>query len=209
MALNRRRTLLCVPALVFACALPARAQKSAEADPAVTPVRAFYDTLLAVMKQATALGVQGRYDKLAPAIRSAFDLSAMTRIAVGPEWTTIAPEQQTALVDAFTRMTIATYANRFNGYSGETFVVDPEVLARSTGRIVRTQLIRSKDEPVSLNYLMRASGDSWKIVDVYLNGTISQLATQRSDFSGILKSGGPTALIESLRQQAERMLHPT
>ena len=72
----------------------------------------------------------------------------------------------------------------------------------------RTRLVRTKEEPVSLNYLMRATGDNWKIVDVYLNGTISQVATQRSDFSATLKSGGPPALIESLRQQAERMLHP-
>jgi phospholipid transport system substrate-binding protein len=191
---------------VWVLSLPALAQKSAEADPAINTIRVFYDTLLSVMKQAAALGVKGRFDKLAPAIRSAFDLPAMTRIAVGPDWTTIAPEQQAALVDAFSRMTIATYANRFNGYSGESFEVDPEVQVRNTGRIVRTRLVRTKDEPVSLNYLMRATGDNWKIVDVYLSGTISQLATQRSDFSAILKSGGPPALVESLRQQAERML---
>ena len=208
MVMNRRRLLLCLTALVWLPASSARAQKAAEADPAIAPVRAFYDTLLAVMKQATALGVNGRYDKLAPAIRSAFDLPAMTRIAVGPDWTTIPPEQQAALIEAFTRMTIATYANRFNGYSGESFEIDPEVQVRSTGRIVRTKLVRTKEEPVSLNYLMRASGDSFKIVDVYLNGTISQVATQRSDFGTTLKSGGPAALIESLKQQAERMLHP-
>jgi phospholipid transport system substrate-binding protein len=209
MILNRRHAVLCAAALAMALSLPAHAQKSAESDPAIIPIRAFYDTLLAVMKQASALGVKGRLDKLAPVIRSTFDLPAMTRIAVGPEWTTIAPEQQTALVDAFSRMTIATYANRFNGYSGESFEIDPEVEARSTGRIVKTRLVRTKEAPVSLNYLMRASGDSWKIVDVYLNGTISQLATQRSDFSAILKSGGPSALIDSIGQQAERMLHPS
>jgi phospholipid transport system substrate-binding protein len=150
--------------------------------------------------------VRGRYDKLAPVIRSTFDLPAMTRIAVGPEWTAIPPDQQTALLDNFARMTIATYANRFDGWSGQSFEVDAEVLPRNNGRIVRTKLVRPKEEPVTLNYLMRGAGDSWKVVDIYLSGTISELATQRSEFGAILKAGGPAALIESLRQQIDKLM---
>ena len=74
---------------------------AADTDPAVATIRAFCDALLATMKQADQLGVRGRYDKLAPVIRSTFDLPAMTRIAVGPDWTTIPPEQQVALQDHF------------------------------------------------------------------------------------------------------------
>ena len=103
-------------------------------------------------------------------------------------------------------MTIATYANRFDGFSGQSFEIDPEVQTRNTGRIVRTKLIRPKEEPIALNYLMRGTGDNWKVVDVYLSGTISELATQRSEFGAILKSGGALALIESLRQQGEKLL---
>jgi phospholipid transport system substrate-binding protein len=203
--ITRRHALRATAALLVALALPAGVE-AAEVDPAVAPIRAFYDALLAAMKQADQLGVRGRYDKLAPVIRSTFDLPAMTRIAVGPEWTTIPPEQQSALTDHFSRMTIATYANRFDGWSGQSFEVDPDVLPRNNGRIVRTKLNRPKEEPVTLNYLMRGTGDSWKIVDIYLSGTISELATQRSEFGAILKSGGPAALIESLRQQIEKLM---
>jgi phospholipid transport system substrate-binding protein len=192
-------------ALLAALALPGHSI-AADADPAVAPIRAFYDVLLANMKQADQLGVQGRYDKLAPVIRATFDLDAMTRIAVGPEWTAIPPEQQKALLDSFARMTIATYANRFNGYSGESFEVDSETVSRNTGRIVRSRLLRPKEDPVTLNYLMRGSGDTWKIVDIYLSGTISELATQRSEFGAILKAGGPAALIQSLRQQSDKLM---
>jgi len=202
---TRRHALRATAALLIALALPAGVA-AVDVDPAVAPIRAFYDALLAAMKQADQLGVRGRYDKLAPVIRSTFDLPAMTRIAVGPEWTTIPPEQQAALTDHFSRMTIATYANRFDGWSGQSFEVDPEVLPRNNGRIVRTKLNRPKEEPVTLNYLMRGTGDSWKIVDIYLSGTISELATQRSEFGAILKSGGPAALIESLRQQIDKLM---
>jgi phospholipid transport system substrate-binding protein len=203
--LKRRQALLGAAAMLAGLALPARVA-AADADPAAAPIRAFYDALLASMKQAEQLGVRGRYDKLAPVIRSTFDLAAMTRIAVGPEWTSIPAEQQTALLDSFARMTIATYASRFDGYSGQSFEVDPEVQSRNNDRIVRTKLIRPKEEPVTLNYLMRGSGNAWKIVDIYLSGTISELATQRSEFGAILKAGGPAALIESLKQQTDKLM---
>jgi phospholipid transport system substrate-binding protein len=202
---KRRQLLLAVGGTLAVVALPGLVS-AAGSDPSVAPIRAFYDALLAVMKQAAQLGVRGRYDKLAPVIRSTFDLEAMTRIAVGPDWTTIPPEQQAALQDAFARMTIATYANRFDGYSGESFEVDSEVVTRNTGRVVRTKIIRPKDDPVTLNYLMRASGDTWKVVDIYLTGTISELATQRSEFGAILKAGGAAALIDSLKQQFDKLM---
>jgi phospholipid transport system substrate-binding protein len=203
--LRRRQALLGAAAMLAGLALPAHVV-AADTDPAVAAIRAFYDALLATMKQADQLGVRGRYDKLAPVIRSTFDLAAMTRIAVGPEWTSIPAEQQTALLDGFARMTIATYASRFDGYSGQSFEVDPEVQSRNNDRIVRTKLIRPKEEPVTLNYLMRGSGTAWKIVDIYLSGTISELATQRSEFGAILKAGGPAALIESLKQQTDKLM---
>jgi phospholipid transport system substrate-binding protein len=177
-----------------------------EFDPAAARVRTFYSSLLATMKQADRLGIQGRYEKLEPVIRATFDLAAMTRIAVGPDWNSIPPEQQSELIQNFSRMTIATYASRFDGYSGEQLDVEPTTEARSTGRIVRTRLIPSSGDPVTLNYLMRGSGDTWKIVDVYLTGTISELATRRSEFVAILKTGGADALIESLRQQGTKLL---
>ena len=104
-------------------------------------------------------------------------------------------------------LTIATYASRFDGYSGERFEVEPVSEARTTGRIVRTKLLQSNGEAITLNYLLRDSGGNWKVVDIYLTGTISELATRRSEFAALLKSGGPSTLIESLRQRTEKLMH--
>ncbi len=174
-------------------------------DPGVR-VKSFYSALLDTMKEATRLGVEGRYKKLAPAIGATFDLPAMARIAVGPTWTTLKPEQQAAIIAAFSRMTIGTYASRFDGYDGERFEVDPKTTERGADRIVNTRIVQKGGEPVALNYLVRNSGGEWKIVDVYLSGTISELATRRSEFSAILKSGGADALVASLRARGDKLL---
>lgn len=202
---NRRRLVLTGAAWLGGFATVAIAEGATD-DPAVKPVDTFYEALLSAMKQAKELGVRGRYDRLAPPIRATFDLAAMTRIAVGAEWNTIPPAQQSALVDAFTRMTIATYASRFDGYSGERFEVEPNSEVRPTGRVVHTKLLQSNGEAITLDYLLRDSGGSWKIVDIYLTGTISELATRRTEFAAILKSGGPSALLQSLQQKTETLL---
>jgi len=103
-------------------------------------------------------------------------------------------------------MTIATYANRFDGYSSERFETDPASETRGRNRIVHTRLIEASGKPTVLNYLMHETDSSWKVTDVYLSGTISELATRRSEFGSILKSAGAEALIANLRERTEKLL---
>jgi phospholipid transport system substrate-binding protein len=177
-----------------------------EIDPAAARIRAFYDALLETMKQASSLGVKGRYNRLAPAVRATYDLPAMTRIAIGPAWKTLTPDQQSALVEQFSRMSIATYASRFDGYDGERFEVEPVTEPRNASRIVKTRIVQKQGEPVTLNYLCQETPQGWKAIDVYLSGTVSELATRRSEFASILKSGGAQALIDSLKARSDKML---
>ena len=158
------------------------------------------------MKQAKQLGLKGRYNKLSPLLSKTYDLTSMSRIAVGPSWAAFSQQQQLGIVNAFTRMTVATYASRFDGFSGEQFEV-LETSDRPNGdKIVKTQIVQSDGKTVALNYLMRRDGADWKIVDVYLDGTISELANRRAEFGAILKSGGPDALVASLVKQGDKLL---
>jgi phospholipid transport system substrate-binding protein len=162
--------------------------------------------LLDTMKRAQTLSVQARYDALAPVLSKTYDTALMTRLAVGQTWDTLTPEQKAAVTVAFTRMMVATYAKRFDGFSGETFQI-VEISNRGTAdKMVKTQIIQSNGKPVAINYLMRKSGADWRVVDVYLDGTISELASRRAEFTTILKSGGPDALIASLKKQGDKLL---
>jgi phospholipid transport system substrate-binding protein len=176
------------------------------ADPATASVTGFCDALLDTMKQAKQLGVKGRYDKLAPVLNKTYDLGLMSRIAVGKSWDTLSAPQQQSIVNAFTRMTTATYASRFDGFSGEQFEVLQTVDQPNGDKIVKTSIVQSGGKTVALNYLMRKVGADWKIIDVYLNGTISELANRRAEFGAILSSGGPDALVNSLVKQGDKLL---
>jgi phospholipid transport system substrate-binding protein len=182
------------------------ATASAADDPAVVITRNYCDALLAEMKTAKATPIRKRYEQLEPAIRTMFDLPEMTRIAVGRDWDNLDAKDQQIIVEAFSRFTIATYANRFDGFSGEHFEVEPKPELRGDNKVIHTAIVKSDGSKVALNYLMMPTGNKWQAIDVYLSGTISELATRRSEFASLLRSGGPTALVEKLKAQTERQL---
>src|SRR5438874_6455937 len=102
MPLTRRFILALTLALL--AAPPALASDPGTAPPVIAH---FYDDLLAVMKEAKRLSFDERYNRLAPAISRSFDLPLMTRIAVGPGWAQLSPDQQQRLAAAFSRYTIS------------------------------------------------------------------------------------------------------
>jgi phospholipid transport system substrate-binding protein len=188
-------------ALALAAALSAEVVPAAAASPQDT-IRGFYATLLTTMKQGPALGESGRYAALAPVVPQVFDVPFMARLAVGPDWGSLTPSQQQAVTVAFGRYVAATYADRFDSYSGEDLQVDGEE-PFAGGYVVRTRIVKPTGDPVTINYLMRDEAGTWQIADVYLDGTISQLATQRSEFQSILRRKGVAGLIEALNKKVD------
>ena len=169
-------------------------------------VQGLCDALVSSMKGGADLGFAGRRQLLEPEIRKALDLPLMTRLVVGPPWKGIAPEQQHLLVAAFADYSIANYASQFSGFSGERFTVDVATTRMENGDvIVRTRLFTKDPEPVRLDYLVRQTEGMWKIIDVFLNGNISQLAARRSEYSALVREGGAAALVEMLRKKTAEL----
>lgn len=177
--------------------LPGGAAEAAEQPQQV--IRQFCDSLLEVMKQGPQLGYGGRSEELRPAVVKAYDMSVMTRGAIGPETAKLSAAQLQQLDDAFTQYTVANYAEQFDGWSGERFEVDASRPATGGSVVVPSRIVPKNGEPTEIDYLMRQdTGGEWKIVDVLLDGTISQVAVRRSEFVSILRRDGPTGLLHQL-----------
>jgi phospholipid transport system substrate-binding protein len=189
------RTALAVFAV---CSMVASSARAAT-DPAAT-IKGFYVTLTQTMKRGPQLGAKGRSDALAPAIRQSFDLASMAQMAVGPSWAKLSPAERQQVTEAFARYTIATYADHFATYSGEDLKIGSEHKT-PYGTIVDTQIVKPKGDQTSINYLMRQNGNEWQVADIYLEGTISQVANLRSQFSAVLLRGGAPALIDTLNRK--------
>src|ERR1700741_4121392 len=165
-------------------------------------VRGFYDALLTTMKNGPTLGHSGRYARLAPVVERVFDVPSMTRLAVGPSWATLSPAQQQQLVEAFRHYVAATYADRFDSYSGQQLQVTGD-RPYNADIIGQTKIVNSDGDTTTLDYLMRQNQGLWQISDVYLDGTISQLAIQRSEFYSILRREGVDGLVMALNRKVD------
>ena len=176
---------------------------TAQSTPGPTEViRHFCDQLLDVMQHATTLGARGRYQKLEPIVLGTFDLPFMARLSVGPSWASLTNDQKRRVAQAYGRYTTAVYATRFDGYSGERFEFLGEQKIKR-GTMVKTRIVKANGEPVSINFVLHDNDIAWQIRDVYLDSAISELATRRSEFSALLRSGGIDALIASLNKKAD------
>lgn len=187
--------------LVWLGAPPAVAEDPAAPPDAAAvraPVERLYAALLDVMKRADALGFEGRYGALGPVIEASYDLPFMAELILGRQWKSLSADQQKRWLETFTKLTVSTYADRFDAYAGERFEVGAVEPATQGTSMVRTQLVRTDDEPVKLDYRMRQNAGHWRIIDVYLSGTVSELALRRSEYSALMRKEGFDALLTAV-----------
>ncbi len=168
-------------------------------------VENFHAELLSVMKDAKTLGFKGRYDRLAPAVTGTFHLRLMTQITSGSHWRKAAEADKQALVSAFSKVSIGTYAARFTGFSGQHF----ETLGTKTGpqqtQLISTRLVNPDGDDVALTYVTKKIEGNWRVIDVVLASGISELALRKSEYANTLNQGGIAGLIASLNAKAAEL----
>ena len=179
-------------------AYPAHAAPASGSD----TVQSLYDALLSTMKNGRTLGQSGRFKQLEPVIRRTFDIPSMARLSVGSSWATLTEAQRQQVTESLGRYISAIYADRFDSYAGQRLQVTGEQLA-AAGVMVRSQIVKTNGELVTVNYMMHRNGNSWLISDIYLDGAISEVATRHSEFAAILKSQGIDGLIAALNRKAD------
>jgi phospholipid transport system substrate-binding protein len=157
------------------------------------------------MRLGTTKPFRHRYNQIGPVIDGTFDLQAILRSSVGTRWATLNEASQGALHAAFRRFTIATYVANFDKYDGERFELMPTLRQVGAEQVVGTRIIQDNGEQVRLDYVMQQADAGWRAVDILLDGTISRVAVQHSDFRALLRNGDATGLIGSLRQKADEL----
>jgi phospholipid transport system substrate-binding protein len=182
----------------------ARIARADTAEPGAV-VQSLYDVLLDTMKQGEQLGFEGRYQKLEPVIHKVFDVATMCKIAMGGYWTTLTTDKKNAVLVAFDKYTVSTYASRFKSFNNQKFEVGKTRQVPNDRVLVESTIVKSDGEPVELNYLLRKNAEGWQVIDVYLAGAISQLTQMRSEFSEPLQKGGVDALIQQLDQKVKQL----
>jgi phospholipid transport system substrate-binding protein len=196
----RLAAFLCLAATLL---LPATTPVRAAAGPATATITKLNDTLLFVLKNAETLGFQGRLEKLKPEVAAAFDLEFMAEKSIGRYWKPLSDADKARWVALFQEYTAATYAGNFDHFGNQKFEISGEEPSQNDTTVVHTMLIDPGSENTALDYRLHQTPKGAQVIDIYLKGTVSQLALQRSDFTSVLERGGLDALLTTIRSKID------
>ena len=177
------------------------ASSQAAESAAAAPIAGLDQGLIQVMQAGKATPFAQRYATLTPIVQQAFDLDTILQTSVGPRWRSFTPDQQQELQAEFLRFTVASYVSNFSSFGGEKFEIDPDTRSVGAEQVVATHIVPTSGDSSRIDYVMRQGAAGWRAVDVLLDGSISRVAVQRSDFRSIVESGGPAALVASLHKK--------
>lgn len=165
-------------------------------------VNAFHETLTKVMHDSDDLGYVGRGNYLEPAIVEYFDLPSISRLVSGRYWKSMDQTQRQEMTHTFSALIVATYASRFNEHSGEIFKIIEVRPIKQDRRLIRSQLIKSNGEGVSIDYVLHQRDEVWQIINVIADG-VSDLSVKRAEYASVMAASGFEPLIERLNEQID------
>jgi len=192
-----------LPSLGFATCLVFAASASNAQDAVSTPIATLDQALVTALKSG-GKPFPSRYQALAPAVDQAFNLQQILQTSVGLRWGSIPADQQKTLLSVFRAYTVANYAANFYDDSETTIKILPETRTVGADKVVETEIVPKTGDPTRIDYVMRQYPAGWQAVDVLEEGTISQVAVQRSDFRSLLE-GGAGKLIDSLKAKVVKL----
>lgn len=164
------------------------------------PVNQLHESLISIMLNAESATFQERYALIENIITNKFNTPLISRVVLSRYWKSLDEKAQTDFIDLFNRLTISTYVDRFDSFDGESFKnlsIEPMKKDRF---MVKTELTRIEDKPVSFNYIVQNDNGQWKIISVIANG-INDLSLKRAEYSSVIKDQGFDTLIVSLKQK--------
>jgi phospholipid transport system substrate-binding protein len=168
-------------------------------------VERFNATLSKIMQNASTLRFSGRYASLEPVLLDSFDIQFMAQFSAGRHWRMLSEDERNKLVGTFGRLWVSTYADRFNGYDGESFEIVEEKPAPRNTILVKTNIIKNNGKKVAIDYLLRKRNTQWYVIDIFLSGKYSELAKQRAEYTSVLKRKGFIGLVDIVEEKIQRM----
>ncbi len=191
------KTMIFLSLTFFSCMLWAEIDKEQAIH---APVEELHASLLSIMESADTKSFQERYHVMEEAVVNHFNSPLIAKVILSRHWKTLEEQSQSDFIDLFNRLTISTYVDRFDSFSGESFKNLSIEQMKENRFMVKTELVRTNDGPVSFNYIVQNDGGEWKIISVIANG-INDLSLKRADYSAIIKERGFDALIASLKEK--------
>ncbi len=130
-------------------------------------------------------------------VKNSYNLEKMGKMIIGVNWKQMETKMQKEFINVFKRFISVNYFRRFNKINDLDFEHQSLRVIEDKFRLASVILI-ADNERIKIDYLLGLKNDQWKIFDVLLDGSISEIATKKSDFKKIINEEGVSGLIKNL-----------
>lgn len=190
-----QRAIAVVAMLVLAGASPARAAPASEESEFVSGLG---NQLLSLFEDPELSDAALR-GELRAMFTAAFDVPAIARFVMGRHWRQATEEQRQEFLDLFRSYVANIYAERFSGYSGESFEVTRQTPLPDGDTLVSIEILRSDGPALPVGFRVRRGDEGFKIVDAAVEG-VSLIVAKRDEFGSVIARDGIDGLLDILRR---------
>ena len=161
------------------------------------------DDVLLVLKnnQEIQTDKQKIYQLAEEKILPNFDLERISALVLGKTWRSIDETQKQKFQAEFKTMLLRTYAVALGKYKDQEIEFKPLRMEPGDKQAtVKTQIIQNGAQPISVDYVLAKTENSWKVFDIAIEG-VSLVTNYRSQFAGEIKNNGIDSLISKLSEK--------
>ncbi len=191
--------------LLFLCNCAVAEEHGPQFQDAANVVAELHGVLGEMMKNADALGYAGRYQLIDPIVGQRFDTPLIVKVILSRHWNDLSDAEKTEFIQLFQQLSAATYAARFDSFSGQEFVETGREELKAGRLLIKTELRRPDEPPVKLDYLMHQNEQGeWRIISVIANG-VNDLSLKRAEYAAVIKERGFPGLLDDIRKKVHDM----
>lgn len=192
--------------LMLLCCGAAGAQDTQTEFPEAAGIVAELHGVLAnIMQNADVLGYQGRFQQIEPIVKQRFDTPLIVKVILSRHWNGLTDAEKSDFIQLFQQLSVATYASRFDSFSGQEFVETGREQLKAGRVLIKTELQRPDEPAVKLDYLIHQNDQGeWRIISVIANG-VNDLSLKRAEYAAVIKERGFAGLVEDIGKKIQDM----
>jgi phospholipid transport system substrate-binding protein len=166
-------------------------------------VRAQVDQVLQSAAARGAVDVEQRRAEFRRVANALFDFNEMSRRALGPHWSELAPADRDEFVRLFRELMARAYMGKLDKYTGEPITWVRERVDGDQA-VVQSEVITPKGTRVPVEYRLHKMNDRWAVYDIYVEG-VSLVGSYKSQFDKIIRTESFASLLKRLREKEQAL----
>jgi phospholipid transport system substrate-binding protein len=156
-------------------------------------------SVIAILTDAK-LSTDEKRKRVEDVVLASVDFETLSKLVIASNWSKFSEAQRAEFMTLFKNHLSMTYGRNVESYKNEKVTITGSREESGGDTTVKTKILRGGPGDILVDYRMRQTAGTWKIIDVIIEG-VSLVSNFRSQFQDVVAGGGPERLLTLLREK--------